>query len=82
MRLEIIIKGGCIGADEACRLAKYMEEEFPALTVELIEWGGPRAVPKSVFATPTYLLDGAVVFLGNPSQSALAALVSAQSAVS
>jgi hypothetical protein len=42
---------------------------MPQVEVNLIELTDD--IPESVFAVPTYLLDGATLFLGNPSEAEL-----------
>ncbi len=49
-------------------MAEEMRERFPALAVDLIVLDGSRRVPDGVVVTPTYLLDGSVISLGNPSR--------------
>lgn len=71
MRLEIVVAPHCYGCDEARVIAREMEVQFPWLRVELIELDGQRPVPPKVVATPTYLLDGAVISLGNPRRDKL-----------
>lgn len=71
MRLEIVIACDCHGCEQARAIALELREMFPALNVDLIELDGQRAVPSGVVATPTYLLDGAVISLGNPRRGEL-----------
>lgn len=66
MRLEIVVAPDCPGCEDARALARQMDERFPSLEIDIIELDGQRKPPRAVFATPTYLLDGAVIFLGNP----------------
>lgn len=45
-----------------------IRDEFPAVDVRMITLGATEsAIPESVFATPTYLLNGERWSLGNPS---------------
>lgn len=71
MVLEIVVTPDCFGCEEASRLAALLRREFPALEVELHILGPGVSVPPGVVATPTYLLDGQLIFLGNPRQAAL-----------
>jgi len=43
-----------------------MRERFPLLQVDLVDLDAGHSVPNGVVATPTYLLDGTVISLGNP----------------
>lgn len=68
-RLEVYVADHCYGCTEARALAKEVATRFPALDVEIInldQLGTKR--PSEVFAVPTYLLDGELLWLGNPSR--------------
>jgi hypothetical protein len=66
--LRIFVREECSGCGEARRIAAWVEQDFPQLRVELIDVDDPQAlVPDAVFATPTYMLNGHVISLGNPS---------------
>jgi len=60
--LVIVVAPDCPQCDRA---------RAPALRVELLDLADGRPVPPRVVATPTYLLDGAVIALGNPHPEAL-----------
>jgi predicted LPLAT superfamily acyltransferase len=66
MRLDIYIDDCCETCDHARQIAEQVRERMPQVEVNLIELTGDK--PESVFAVPTYLLDGATLFLGNPSE--------------
>lgn len=74
-KLDIYISDGCWACQEANHLAEAVSLRVPGATVELRDINAsPR--PEKVFATPTYVLDGRIIFLGNPSlEELLAALV-------
>ncbi len=69
MRLDIYIDDYCETCDHARRIAEQVRQRMPQIEVNLIELTGDK--PDSVFAVPTYLLDGATLFLGNPSEAEL-----------
>jgi predicted LPLAT superfamily acyltransferase len=69
MRLDIYIDDYCETCDHARKIAEQVRERMPQVEVNLIELTGDK--PESVFAVPTYLLDGATLFLGNPSEAEL-----------
>ncbi len=69
--LSIVIAANCATCDTARELAVYAREALPELKVEIVELDGEQTVPAGVVATPTYLLDGQVIYLGNPSPSQL-----------
>jgi hypothetical protein len=66
MQLDVVVTPSCPGGDEARRTAGDVAARFPGLSVRVIELGDGAGVPEVVVATPTYLLDGRVVALGNP----------------
>ncbi len=66
MRLDIYIDDCCETCDHARQIAEQVRERMPQVEVNLIELTGDK--PDSVFAVPTYLLDGATLFLGNPGE--------------
>ena len=65
--LEIYITDKCFGCNEALALAEELRYEFPSVVIELIDLHrvGKRRRAE-IFATPTYVLDGETVSLGNP----------------
>ncbi|HKA50636.1 MAG TPA: hypothetical protein VKK19_13690 [Candidatus Dormibacteraeota bacterium] len=71
MVLQIVVTADCFGCDEASRLAALMRKEFPDLEVELHILTAEDPVPPGVVATPTYLLDGRTISLGNPRPAVL-----------
>jgi len=75
MRLEIVVAPDCVGCSEARSIAEEVRGRFTSVEVHLVELGGDRPIPKQVVATPTYLLDGAVVSLGNPRRDTLLRLI-------
>ncbi len=64
--LQIVVSRDCPTCEESRTVALEMHEMFPLLEVELIDLDAGRPVPDGVVATPTYLLDGTVISLGNP----------------
>jgi hypothetical protein len=75
--LEIYVAESCFGCDRARELASRIEGwNLTNLTVFLRELGDPETIrPDTVFAVPTYLLDGRVISLGNPDETRLYALL-------
>ncbi len=64
--LQIVVSRDCAICEESRSIAVQMRGMFPLLQVDIIELDGGRSIPDGVVATPTYLLDGTVVSLGNP----------------
>ena len=64
-RLGIYVAPRCYGCEEARRLAGEAAARFPDVDVRVIDLAdGPP--PESVVAVPAYLMNGAVISLGNP----------------
>ncbi len=64
--LQIVISCDCPTCGDSRAIAVEMSELFPTLTVDLVDLDGGRPIPDGVVATPTYLLNGKVISLGNP----------------
>ena len=79
MDLRIYISEHCWGCQEAREMAVHLRQTFPELAVDLIDLD-KRDVqkPDEVFATPTYVLNGRVVSLGNPRPETLRELIEAE----
>lgn len=73
--LEIYVGDGCNTCLTAYELADEVERwEVRNLTIDIVHLGEAGAIrPGAVFAVPTYLLDGVVISLGNPSADELRA---------
>ena len=69
MRLDIYIDDNCETCSHARHIANQVKDRMPQVEVNLIELTGEK--PDNVFAVPTYLLDGATLYLGNPSETEL-----------
>lgn len=66
-RLDVYLADGCYGCAEARALADNISTQFPGLQVEIFNLDDPDTErPTSVFAVPTFLLDGELLWLGNP----------------
>jgi uncharacterized membrane protein len=65
--IEIYVSGHCFISDYTHQVVEMIHEEFPQVAVNVIDIDQATNVPDTVFATPTYLLNGRVWSLGNPS---------------
>jgi hypothetical protein len=76
--LEIFVLPHCFGCETARRLAERVRARaLPHVAVRLVDLSAPGAVrPPTVFAVPTFLLDGRVLSLGNPDEGWLLAQLS------
>lgn len=64
--LQIVVARDCPTCEVSRMIALEMGEMFPLLQVDLIDLDAGHPIPDGVVATPTYLLDGKVISLGNP----------------
>lgn len=66
--IEIYVAHHCNTCAYAYEVAAEIRRHFPQVLVQIVDIGNPTAIiPEVVFATPTYLLNGRVWSLGNPS---------------
>lgn len=65
--LKIYVAEGCSGCLEARHTAFQIKQDYPELSVKVIDIGSAgESIPDDVFATPTYMLNNRIVSLGNP----------------
>lgn len=58
----------CLTCDYTAEVADYIRDNFPNVDLRVIDVdAATEPLPEAVFATPTYLLNGRVWSLGNPS---------------
>lgn len=66
--VAIYVAEHCSLCAYAYEIAELIRREFPAVAVRLVDLEqADEPIPESVFATPTYLIDGRRWSLGNPS---------------
>lgn len=66
--LTIYVSSHCSVCAYAYEVAELIRRNFSQVHVHLIDiHSGEETIPEAVFATPTYLLNGHVWSLGNPS---------------
>ena len=70
MRLNIYVADHCENCREALRLAD-LAATLPGVDVQVVSLDTYDQIPQAVVAVPTYLLDGRVISLGNPSPEGL-----------
>ncbi|MCB0075095.1 MAG: hypothetical protein KDE20_26735 [Caldilineaceae bacterium] len=72
--LSIYVSAHCMTCVYAHEVAAGIRRDYPQVDVRVIDVHQPDAVvPEAIFATPTYLLDGRVWSLGNPSAEKICA---------
>lgn len=68
--LSVYVADGCWGCEESVKIADELRDEFPDVAVDVID-AEPDELPDEVFAVPTWLLNGRVISLGNPTRQQL-----------
>lgn len=67
-RVEIYVADHCMVCEYAYEVADAIRHDFPQVDLQIVNLShSTTVIPESVFATPTYLLDGRLWSLGNPS---------------
>jgi alkyl hydroperoxide reductase subunit AhpF len=66
--VEIYIANHCHICEYTFEVAEMIRQEYPQVELHIIDLMDPdKVIPPQVFATPTYLLNGSLWSLGNPS---------------
>ena len=69
-KLDVYIEDTCWACTESRRIVAYIAPLVPNIDIELRDLKDQRR-PGAVFASPTYVLDGRVIYLGNPTREEL-----------
>jgi hypothetical protein len=69
-KLDVYIEDTCWACAESRRIVADVAPQFPGIDIELRDLTYER-LPSTVFATPTYVLDGRVIYMGNPTREEL-----------
>jgi hypothetical protein len=68
VEVTIYVAQHCRTCDYSYQVAEDIQRDFPDVNVRIVDLEHTtEMVPEAVFATPTYLLNGLVWSLGNPS---------------
>lgn len=65
--VDIYVSAHCFVSDYTWEVIEVIRLEFPMVELHVIDMAEATEIPEIVFATPTYLLNGHVWSLGNPS---------------
>lgn len=65
VKLQVYIRRDCWSCAESRRIIAEIAPQFPQIAIELFDIEA-SVQPKNVYAVPTYILDGRIIFLGNP----------------
>ena len=68
--LHVYVTNDCWSCEEARRIVAEVKPLFPHIQIGLRVVSDERR-PSEVFATPTYILNGRTIFLGNPTEKEL-----------
>ncbi|MCA9958323.1 MAG: hypothetical protein KC443_04785 [Anaerolineales bacterium] len=77
--LQVYVAADCWSCQETRRLVADMQLLFPDVSFELLDTA-QTPLPDYVFAVPTYVLNGRVISLGNPTRAVLAQKLAAAQA--
>lgn len=70
--LEIYVDEGCLSCRRSLELAAHVRSRFPEVDVRVFNSGEPGGLyGHLVLATPTFILNGKKMSLGNPSPAQL-----------
>ena len=67
--LHVYIADDCWSCRETYRIVADMRSQFPDVDIEMRDMSQEK--PEDVFAVPTYVLNGRVISLGNPTREEL-----------
>ncbi len=67
-KLEVYVVDNCSSCERAKTFIGSISNRYANLKIDLFNLSNPDTIsPDNVFATPTYILNGSTIFLGNPS---------------
>ena len=73
VEVVIYVSDHCMVCDYADEVAATIRRDFPQVAVRLVDLStATEPIPESIFATPTYFLNGRLWSLGNPSPEQVA----------
>lgn len=70
MQLQVYISQDCWTCAETMRIVQDVSPQFPDVLVEILDTKD-TPMPDGVFAVPTYVLNGCIISLGNPTRQEL-----------
>jgi hypothetical protein len=69
-KLDVYVRDECWACEESRRIVADVAPQFPEVAIKLRDINNGN-VPSKVFATPTYVLDDRVIYMGNPTREEL-----------
>ena len=73
-KLQVFVTNTCWNCRESERLVEDVAALYPDGEFQILDLNDENR-PDNVFAVPTYVLDGVVIFLGNPTREELLRLL-------
>lgn len=70
IKLQVYVSADCWTCEETERIVAEAAAQFPDVEVELVDMSTGEK-PDNVFAVPTYLINGRIASLGNPTRDEL-----------
>jgi hypothetical protein len=77
VKLQVYIAEDCWSCEETRRIVADVAPRYPGVRFEFRNMAEPGR-PDDVFAVPTYLLNGRVISLGNPTRHELSSRLDAE----
>lgn len=71
IKLDVYISPDCWSCQETPRIVADVSALLPDILIKIIDVESMAEPPEAVFAVPTYLVNGRVVSLGNPTPEEL-----------
>ncbi len=68
--LQVYVSQDCWSCRETAQIIAEVAAQFPNVRVEVLD-AAVTPFPDNVFAVPTYLLNGRVISMGNPTRQEL-----------
>ncbi len=72
--LVVFVSEHCPCSKDAIQISQRIQNQYPDVKVKVVNVDVERPDP-AVFAVPTYMLDGRIVSLGNPTDEQIADLL-------
>ncbi|MEX2159689.1 MAG: thioredoxin family protein [Dehalococcoidia bacterium] len=79
VRLDVYVEAGCPSCKRAVKIAQEAGKAYPDMAVTIIDVAESDEPPADVFAVPTFVLNGDVVSLGNPTRADLSRAIESAS---
>ena len=76
IKLDVYVAEECWACTESRRIIAEVAPKYPDAQIQLLDINDPHR-PDNVFATPTYVLDDRIIFMGNPTEAELQARLDA-----